>query len=157
MKMSKLALLAVFIGIFVVLAAGQGPDLRDRLLKSARKAKDFPDGKSLQLTHFAYVGKAKGKKGVVYVVDMRSVVTGMPSPRGVNAILFFDSAYRYLGRENYVSSSPLWCEGGKLYLFGDLDGSTEKGFGNVIDLSEGFAKRRVYLEDRYGSSGGIRP
>lgn len=155
MKMSKLALLAVFIGIFVVLAAGQGPDLRERLLKSATRAKDFPDGKSLQLTHFAYVGKTKSKKGVVYIVDLRSVVTGMPAPRGVNAILFFDSAYRYLGRESYVSSSPLWCEGGKLYLFGDLDGNSEKGVGNVIDLSEGFARRRVYKENKYGSSGGI--
>ena len=131
-------------------------DLREKLLQAARKSdKDFPDDKDVLLTHFSYLGKLHTKQGVVYVVDLRSVINNMPAPRGQNAILFFNARLKFLGRQAYASSLPLWCEKGKLYLWGDLDGFVEQGAGNVIDLTQGYRKRRVYHEDRYGSSGGI--
>jgi hypothetical protein len=50
---------------------------------------------------------------------------------------------------------PLWCEEGRLFLFGDLDGFSDRGDGNVIDLTDGYEQMRIYHEKRYGSSGGI--
>ncbi len=131
-------------------------DLREMLASSAKKAdKEFPDGKDVLLTHFSYLGKLLTKEGVIYVVDMRSVLNSMSAPRGVNYIMFFDSKYKFLGKQNYASSMPLWCEEGKLFLFGDLDGFSDRGDGNVIDLSDGYENLRIYHEKRYGSSGGI--
>ncbi|HEX9665032.1 MAG TPA: hypothetical protein VGA95_00545 [Thermodesulfobacteriota bacterium] len=134
-----------------------GPaDIREGLASSAKKAdKDFPDGKDVLLTHFSYLGKLQTKKGVIYVADMRSVLNNMNAPRGVNYIMFFDNKYEFLGKQNYASSVPLWCEEGRLFLFGDLDGFSDRGDGNVIDLSDGYKNMRIYHEKRYGSSGGI--
>ena len=103
-------------------------DLREMLASSAKKAdKDFPDGNDVLLTHFSYLGKLQTKEGVIYVADMRSILNNMSAPRGVNYIMFFDNKYRFLGKQSYASSMPLWCEEGKLYLFGDLDGFSDRG------------------------------
>jgi hypothetical protein len=131
-------------------------DIREGLPSSAKKAdKDFPDGNDVLLTHFSYLGKLQTKKGVIYVANMRSVLNNMNAPRGVNYIMFFDNKYEFLGKQNYASSMPLWCEEGRLFLFGDLDGFSDRGDGNVIDLTDGYEKMRIYHEKRYGSSGGI--
>ncbi|MEW6128358.1 MAG: hypothetical protein AB1757_15070 [Acidobacteriota bacterium] len=133
-----------------------GLDIRESLLASAKKAdKTFPDDKDVLLTHFAYLGALKTTEGKIFVVNMRSVLKGMSAPHGVNYIMFFNQRHRFLGKLNYASSMPLWCEGGKVYLFGDLDGISNPGEGNVIDLSNGFKKMKIYHAKKYGSSGGI--
>jgi hypothetical protein len=146
--------------IFPIYCLGQAnkepADIRDMLASSAKKAdKDFPDGKEVLITHFSYLGKLQTREGVIYVADMRSVLNNMSAPRGVNYIMFFDNKYKFLGKQSYASSMPLWCEEGKLYLFGDLDGFSDRGDGNVIDLSDGYENLKIYHEKRYGSSGGI--
>ena len=130
-------------------------DLRELLLKEAQRSDpDHPDGRNVLLTHFSYVGRLDTQKGRIYVANRRAVLANMPAPRGVNDILFFDRHCRFLGKVNYCMSMPLWCEGARLYLYGDLDGISRPGEGNVIDLAHGFANLRVSHETRYGSSGG---
>ena len=145
--------------ICVLPGQGQTPqpkfDLRERLLHSAQHAdKEFPNGKDVVLTQFAYIGKVQTREGVVYVVNQRAVLNNMPAPRGVNTVVFFNARLQWLGKLGYASSMPLWCERGKVYLFGDLDVPSDKGEGNVLDLSQGYRRLRIYHEKRYGSSGG---
>lgn len=132
-------------------------NLRVALLEAAKRGDpEFPDGRSVQLTHFSHVGELRAADGQrIFVVDQRAVLTGMLAPLGQNRIAFFDENLRYLGSIGYVFSRPLWCEGSQLYLFGDLDGVATGFEGNVIDVTHGFPKIQVYHESVYGSSGGI--
>ncbi len=132
-------------------------DVRAALLASAEKSDpDHPDGSKLLLTHFSHLGRLTTSKGkTIFVADRRAVIAGMLAPRGRNAILFFDGRFRFLGKVGYVASRPLWCENGKLYLFGDLDGFATGLSGNVIDLTDGYKNLKAYHAHAYGSSGGI--
>ena len=131
-------------------------DIRSLMLNSYRQGvADFPDGENVQLTHFSHIGELTTNSGdLIYVADSRSVLTGMPSPRGMNHILFFDQQYHFLGKIRYVDSRPLWCEGSKLHLFGDLDYDSDRT-GNVVDFADGFEQMRIYHRSVYGSSGGL--
>ena len=131
-------------------------DIRSALLAAARVGDTgFPDGKNVQSTHFSHVCEIITNRGEqIYIADHRTVLSGMASPRGMNYILFFDGELQFLGKLRYSASRPLWCHEGKLYLFGDLDGDSDFS-GNVVDLSEGYERLRVYHESAYGSSGGI--
>ncbi len=100
-------------------------------------------------------GKPDIRDGPIFVVNMRSVLANMNAPRGANFICFFGRRGNFLGKLSYLFSMPLWCEKGKLYLFGDRDIFDEYGPGNVIDLSDGYVNLKVYHEKKYGSSGGI--
>ncbi|MES2981216.1 MAG: hypothetical protein V4727_02795 [Verrucomicrobiota bacterium] len=132
-------------------------DVRSSLLTSARRDDpDFPDGKSMVLTHFSHVGQLESSRGeMVYVADRRAVISGMMAPRGQNYITFFDKDFRYLGKIRYGSSRPLWCDASRLYLFGALDGSSADLSGNVIDIAGGYNHLVAYQRRAYGSSGGI--
>jgi hypothetical protein len=133
--------------------SAQAEGLRLRLLAEARRSDpDFPDGRWGKLTHFVHVGTLETSDGPISVVDRRAVLTGMLSPRGQNYITFFDRDEKYLGKIHYIEGQPLWCEGGKLYLWGreDLGGAG----GNVIDLTAGYRNPVVRSESAYGSSGG---
>jgi hypothetical protein len=126
-------------------------DIRECLLESARRGDPkFPDGNEVILTHFSYIGKIESAKGSIYIVDERAVISGMLSPRGLNHIAFVSDDLKFLGKIRYVQSRPLWCEGSKVYLFGDLDGG--QGDGNVIDLKDGYSNVRFLREKAYGSS-----
>jgi len=134
------------------------PDIRLRLLENARQQdQEFPDGSAIKLTHFSYVGTLETLQGTVYVVDRRAVIAGMLAPRGLNVICFFDASEQFLGKVCYATSRPLWCENGKVYLFGAYDGGaiSEDESCNVIDLSAGFSNMRFIHQKAYGSSGGI--
>lgn len=137
-------------------------DIRAALLEAARDGDPrFPDGRNVILTHFSHVGELRTDRDErIFVADRRAVLAGMLAPRGQNRISFFDERLDYLGSIGYVHSRPLWCEGSKLYLFGDLDGFPQPGQeyppgGNVIDVSAGFDDLTSYHASVYGSSGGI--
>lgn len=132
-------------------------DIRALLLASAAKGDpDFPDGKGMMLTHFSHVGQLVTSNGdVIYVAERRAVLTGMIAPRGQHYITFFDARFEFLGKMRFVNSQPLWCDGSRLFLFGDLDGVSNGIDGNVIDVAEGFDHVKVYHEHVYGSSGGL--
>ena len=142
-------------------------DVRAALLASAKKnGPDFPDGRNLVLTHFAEVGSLVTLLGDnIYVIDQYSVTADAMAPHGQAFIVFFDNKFRFLGKIGYGRSSPLWCDGGKLYLRGDLDrkfynSDLDKHLenispGNVIDVAEGFENLTNYQAKVYGSSGGL--
>ena len=134
-------------------------DIRSLLLASARKEEaGFPDGHNVLLTHFSDVGQLVTADGeVIYVADQRAVIADQISPHGLNYIVFFDREFHVLGRIGYVNSRPLWCDGGKLYLFGDLDSRvSEYAPGNVVDVTDGFDSLKIYHAKVYGSSGGVK-
>jgi hypothetical protein len=130
-------------------------DVRAALLASAGKSDpDFPEGREMVLTHFSHVGQLVTSSGeIIYVGDRRAVIAGMLAPRGQNCITFFDSQFRYLGKIGYVASRPLWCDGSRLYLFGELDGFATGLSGNVIDVADGYQHLRAYHANVYGSGG----
>ena len=133
-------------------------DVRAALLASAKKGEaDFPDGHKLLLTHFSHLGQlVTSHREIIYVADQRAVIAGQMSPHGLNFIAFFDSHFRFLGKINYVNSRPLWCDGSKLYLFGDLDSRVSQyPPGNVIDIAGGYKGLKVYHAKVYSSSGGL--
>jgi hypothetical protein len=157
-----LPFLLAFVAVLSGCATAHPRDVRAVLLDSAKYSEPgFPDSRQVLLTHFSYVGHVVTSQGdVIYVVDQRGVIAGMRAPRGQNFIVFFDQHFRYLGQIGYVQSRPLWCDGSRLYLFGDLDGSPQSGQsmpvgGNVIDLADGYQGIRLYHAHVYGSSGGI--
>ena len=154
--------LLVFVAVFSGCATAHPPDVREALLDAARHSEPgFPDGRQILLTHFSYVGHLVTSQGeVIYVVDQRGVIANMQAPRGQNFIVLFGQQFRYLGKIGYVQSRPLWCDGSRLYLFGDLDGFPQPGQsippgGNVIDVADGYQGIRSYHSHVYGSSGGI--
>lgn len=157
MKSALLATVSAALFVAESICAEPPVNVRSALLAAAKRDNpEFPNGKGILLTHFSHVGELTTARGeLIYVADRRAVIGGMLAPRGLNYICFFDAQFRYLGKVKYVSSRPLWCEGSKVFLFGDLDNSSDPE-GNVMDLTEGFSALRIYHASVYGSSGGIR-
>ncbi len=153
-----LALILGFVLSGCTSTSNQPFDVRAALLASAKQNEtDFPDGHELFLTHFSHVGQLVTSHGeIIYIADQRAVIADQKSPHGLNFIAFFDRHFRFLGQINYVKSRPLWCDGSKLYLFGDLDSRIPQyPPGNVIDLAGGYKNLKVYHAKVYGSSGGL--
>jgi len=125
----------------------------------------------LQQTQLAHIGHVDTAEGRFEVAVQRLVLTGMLAPRGQMNLLLFTSDGKLAHRFSYpcFQNEPLWCDGGRVYLFGSafvpgipLDpqfaselGSAEMMTGNVIDFSNGIANAVLRRETRYGSSGGI--
>ncbi len=66
------------------------------------------------------------------VVDVRELVQGAMTARGVNQIILLNSENQLVNRVEYGNSRPLLCDENKLYLYGDVipDGQAEEG--NVL-------------------------
>lgn len=122
---------------------------RDIFLEAARQNDpSFPDGKKAKLTFFAHFGTVTSTSGVLHVVFMKEVLTGMLAPRGLRFLMFFDEDCNFIGTQP-CTADPLWCEKGRIFMFGLDDYNDEKG--NVWDLSKGFPNRRLITEPAYGS------
>ncbi len=123
----------------------------------------------LQQTQLAHIGHVDTVEGRYEVAIQRLVLTGMLAPRGQRHLRLFTEDGRLAVTYWLSGAEPLWCEGGKLYLFGfgHIDGipvdpqlasrfaGDEVPTGNVVDFSHGIAKAMLQRETRYGSSGGI--
>ncbi len=124
---------------------------RDMMLSAAiTEHPGFPDGENVQLVQFAYIGDVNTQEGRLRVVLLRSVLTGMASPRGQSEILIFDGRGQYVGALQCVAPAyPLWCEEGRIYLFGEtlINGMR----GNAWDLEDGMESARLIWSPQYGS------
>jgi hypothetical protein len=120
------------------------------LQSSKRLDPDFPDGSKTKLTQFAYIGDVNAGGVKLRVVTARSVITGMPAPRGQAWISFHDEQGRFIG-EHWIDagSPPLWCQGSRVYFFGMQTNGEERG--NALDLVDGFDRRRYVTEPVAGS------
>lgn len=69
------------------------------------------------------------------VVDIRELVKGATTARGINQIILLNSAYQLINRIEYGNARPLFCEDNKLYLHGNVisDGQEE---GNVLVFTD---------------------
>ena len=127
-------------------------------------------GPGLQQTQLAHIGHVDTADGRYEVCVQHLVITGMLAPHGQTHLLLFNADGRLVHDYDYPfpECPPLWCEGGKIYLFGfaclgiPIDPPLAASFpsdelptGNVIDFSRGIANAVVTRETRYGSSGGI--
>ncbi len=142
-------LVLMFIVFVCVVGCKDAPlDIRERLLASEPIASSAET--RIQRTKFAYLGKVDTADAkIIYVCEVRTIVTGMPSPRGQGSIHFFDSSFRFIGSEDCTLTPPLWCQGSRIFLYGAATDGESKW--NVIDLSEGFAERKRMLIPTYGS------
>jgi hypothetical protein len=140
-----IALLCILSGCTI----GPRNDIRDQLLASSKQSdSSFPNQTSVKLTRFAYLGRLRTGTGDYYVIDMRSVITGMAAPRGLNFLVFFDKDRQWIGKQHY-DTPPLWCQGSRVYMSGlEIAGESE---GNVWDLNTGFADRKLLIAPEYGS------
>lgn len=69
-------------------------------------------------------------------VDMRELVKGATTARGVNQILLLNAENQLINRVEYGNARPLFCEDNKLYLYGDVipEGQAEEG--NVLVFTD---------------------
>jgi hypothetical protein len=126
-------------------------------------------GDGLQQTQLAHIGHVDTADGRYEVAVQRLVLTGMLAPRGQQHLRLFTLDGRLVATYSLMNAEPLWCEGGKLYLFGfghiagvPVDpellsrfAADELPTGNVVDFSNGVVKAVLKRQPRYGSSGGI--
>ncbi len=141
-----------------------GDTLYERMSAAAR-----PES-GLQQTQLAHIGHVDTADGRYEVCVQGLVITGMLAPRGQGRLLLFSTDGRLVkDHASMCDAGPLWCEGGKIYLYGFGCGGgipveprlaaqferNELPTGNVIDFSRGIASAVVTRETRYGSSGGI--
>ncbi len=155
---------AAILGAVLTLCGCATPDNLWREL--ARSAEPTSDG--LQQTQFALIGELEAPEGTFYVAHQKLVLTGMLAPRGQGHLLLFDSKRKLVASFWLISAYPLWCEGSRVYLWGnglawnipvdpritELWPESAEG-GNVIDFSRGLHQPYITREKRYGSSGGI--
>lgn len=123
----------------------------------------------LQQTQLAHIGHIDTADGRYEVCVQRLVLTGMLAPRGQRWLLLFTPDGQVVRAYSLSDAEPLWCEGGRIYLFGmgsvpgisvppelaaqfAADGLPT---GNVLDFLRGLDHARLVREKRYGSSGGI--
>ena len=74
------------------------------------------------------------------VIDIRELVKGATTARGINQIILLNSEHQLVNRIEYGQARPLFCENNKLYLYDTLivDGQAEEG--NVLQFTDaGFA------------------
>lgn len=107
----------------------------------------FPDGMSVKLTSFAYFGTVQSPDGPIRVAYRTAVIAGMPAPRGLQELMYFDRDGRWLGNEK-PGAEPLWASGSLLMLRRGIPLEAQPvpedlAYGHVIDFSKGFASREV--------------
>ncbi len=151
MRILRALLVLTAVGLCLGCSTQAPANMRERMLISATADyPDFPDNEHVQLTQFAYLGDVQTSDGPLRVVLLRSVLTGMPSPRGKNAILLFNGEGSYVGWLGCQAPAfPLWCEGSLVYLWGYSQVTGQRG--NAWDLSDGLASARLIESPRYGS------
>lgn len=79
------------------------------------------------------------------VVDLRELVRGASTPRGVNRVVVLSPDLVVVQRIAYTQQRPLFCQGSRLYLWGSLMLNELSPEGNVLDFSDG--GRRVGVEN----------
>jgi len=112
---------------------------RRSLMLALKKANALnPDRLVSHLSHVCSL-EIQGKR--YPIVDLRELVRGETTPRGVNAILVMDAQLAVVQRIEYTSQRPLFCVANRLYVSGDLwsiELSTEGNeltFDNAAQLS----------------------
>ena len=88
-----------------------------------------------RLVHFSHTCSLRIDGAEFPVVDVQEIVKGVSTPRGVNRIVVLGPDKKLVHRLEYTTERPLFCEGNRLYVFGDLEVGGVGPGGNVLTLS----------------------
>lgn len=88
-----------------------------------------------QLVHLSNACVLRIDGGNYPVVDIQEIVKSDTSPRGINQIVVLDPHMKPVKEIEYTTQRPLFCDGNKLYVFGDLDIDNALPEGNVLTFS----------------------
>ena len=122
-----------------------------RILYDTYQTTEMVNVDGVKITKFAHIGEITVNHQEYYVIDLRTVIKGMLSPRGNNFILIYDNKSKLIGKIHYISAMPLWCEGSRIYLWG---AEIREGMeGNVWEFKDGIeeGKRTLIEIPVYGS------
>lgn len=86
------------------------------------------------LAHLSHVCTLSVNNQQLPVIDIRELVKGASSARGINRILILNSTLKTLNQIEYYNYRPLFCKGEKLYLYGDLSIDGMSNEGNIISF-----------------------
>lgn len=117
---------------------------RDTLIAALLKARVFH--KDRQLVHMSHVCDLRLKGSNFPVVDVRELVPGASTARGVNRIVVLNDKLAPVKTIAYTTERPLFCDGTKLFVFGDLSlGAGAEG--NVLEfVGDGRTVRVQHIE-----------
>lgn len=89
-----------------------------------------PDRRVVHLSHACdlRIGTAR-----YHVIDLRELVRGAMTPRGVNRIVVLTADLRLANELDYTDQRPLFCVANRLYVWGDL-ALPDGGAGNVLSF-----------------------
>lgn len=118
---------------------------RSRLVKLLYEAEIL--NKDRSLVHLSHTCNLVINNHEYPVINTRELVKGAMTPRGVNQIVVLNYGYQLVKTIEYSTALPLFCEGNKIYLHGDLivDGFSETG--NVLVFEDDGYQIRLLNED----------
>ena len=112
------------------------------------------------LVHISHTCEAMAGRVRLQVFDVREILPGASSPRGVNHIVVFGPEWRLVHDIGYVNQRPLFCRGNQLVLFGRLAIRNELPDGNTLEFQDGGQRIIVRQTDMnalpsFGKTGGF--
>jgi hypothetical protein len=100
-----------------------------------------------QLVHMSHTCSLLIDSERFSVIDVRELVKGSTTPRGVNQIVVLDPALRLVRTIEYTSERPLFCQENRLYVWGDLTIDNVLPEGNVLTFTNRGREVTVAQED----------
>ena len=108
-------------------------DSRQGLLQKAFAAHAFDPDR--EITHVSHVCSLHLDGQWFPVLDVQEVVKGAVVPRGANSIVVLDPDFKLARRLAYATERPLFCEGNRLYVWGDLQVEEASAEGNELTFT----------------------
>lgn len=94
-----------------------------------------------QVVHLSHVCDLRLGKRHLPVVDLRELVPGASTARGVNRIIVLNDQLVPVRTLEYATERPLFCRGAQLFVYGDLSVGSDEG--NVLEFADGGRTVRV--------------
>lgn len=88
------------------------------------------------LVHLSHTCTLTIDEQIYAVVDIRELVKGAITARGVNQIILLNSEHQLINRIEYGNARPLFCEDNKLYIHGDIIPDGQADGGNVLVFTD---------------------
>lgn len=85
-----------------------------------------------RLVHLSHTCNLVVEGASLPVVDLREMVKGASAPRGFSRVVVLDAGLRPLHAIEYGAARPLFCQGNRLFLHGDVSVDVVTPEGNVL-------------------------
>lgn len=118
------------------------PDItRQQLYRALLSNKALDPERSI--VHLSHVCNLRIGNSYYPVADLREIVKGVATPRGVNTIIILNSSLQPVQKIDYTKERPLFCKDNQLFLWGDLRVYGISSEGNAISFTEGGKKMEL--------------